>query len=523
MTVRASEEPGQAPTLQGEPLMEARSVSKRYGVVQALDDVSIEAHVGEVVGLIGENGAGKSTLLGVISGTVAPDAGEVRVAGEPVVMHNYAHATRHGVFRIYQHQALVPNVTVGENVFLGQERKFSRAGWLNRRAMFRRASRTFEELGVQGIDPSAPLGKYSFAERQVIEIVRSIAQADLLAIEHPVILLDEPTSALSREQVDFFFDFVRRIRHRAAQVFVSHRLEELLELSDRVYVLKDGKSVAKLDDVRELSETRLHALMVGRIPEDVLYDEHHQQGVDGPDVLEVRGLTVQDEFDDVSLTLHRGEVLGLAGVVGSGKSSLGRCIFEAGRGAEQGTVILDGRPMGGGGPRESIRLGLGYIPPERHAEGIIEQLSVNHNLSLPRVGSLGRNPFVDPVRERRSAAEQIAALRVKTPTAATPVSDLSGGNQQKVIFGRWTAVGSRVLILDNPTNGVDVGAKAEIYRLIRQLTQDGVSVLLISDDLPELIGLSDRVAIMKDGRVTNVFETPPSSKPSEADLVAHMV
>jgi ribose transport system ATP-binding protein len=523
MTVQESREPFDVSGSPAGPLIEVRSVWKRYGVVQALRDVSMEVRVGEVVGLIGENGAGKSTLLGVMSGTVSPDQGEIHLGGHRQVMHSYSDATRRGIFRIYQHQALVPTMSVGENVFLGQERKFVRAGWLNRRAMAQRAAATFDGLGVHGIDPAAPLSRYSFAERQVIEIVRSLAQADLLGIEHPVILLDEPTSALSREQVDFFFDFVRRIRHRAAQVFVSHRLEELLELSDRVYVLKDGETVAHLDDARGVSETSLHALMVGRVPEDVLYDEHHQRGSEGPEVLRVEELTRDGEFEGISLSLHQGEVLGVAGVVGSGKSELGRRIFEAGHGVDGGVIHVDGRPMRRGGPREAIRTGIGYVPPERHAEGIIEQLSVQHNLSLPRVGSLGRNPLVSSRDERRSAEEHIKSLRVKTPSPSTPISDLSGGNQQKVIFGRWMAVRSRVLILDNPTNGVDVGAKVEIYRLIRQLTAEGVSVLLISDDLPELIGLSDRVAVMRDGRIIEVIDTPPEDKPSEAELVAHMV
>jgi ribose transport system ATP-binding protein len=505
------------------PLIEVRGVWKRYGVVQALRDVSMEARVGEVVGLIGENGAGKSTLLGVMSGTVAPDQGEILRGGRSEVLHSYSDAARRGIFRIYQHQALLPNMSVGENVYLGQERKFARAGWLDRRAMTRRAARIFDDLGVHGIDPGAPLGRYTFAERQVVEIIRSLAQADLLGVEHPVILLDEPTSALSREQVDFFFEFVRRIRHRAAQVFVSHRLEELIELSDRVYVLKDGANVATLDDVRGVSETSLHALMVGRVPEDVFYDEHHQLGSDGPEVLRLEEIGRHGMFDGISLTLHEGEVLGVAGVVGSGKSELGRSIFEAGRGLDTGTISVDGRSMRGGGPREAIRRGIGYVPPERHAEGIVETLSVQHNLSLPRVGSLGRNPFVDPGSERRSAKEHIDALRVKTPSPATPIGDLSGGNQQKVIFGRWIALRSRVLVLDNPTNGVDVGAKVEIYRLVRRLTREGVCVLLISDDLPELIGLSDRVAVMRDGNVTHSIETPPDAKPSEAELVAHMV
>lgn len=491
--------------------------------MQALDSVSLEARVGEVVGLIGENGAGKSTLLGIMSGTVTPDEGHVELSGDRLVMHSYADAARRGIFRIYQHQALVPNLSVAENIFLGQERKFVLGGgWLNRRAMLRRAQAMFESLDLHGMNPAAPLGSYSFAERQVIEIVRSLAQADLLEIEHPVILLDEPTSALSREQVDFFFTFVRRIRHRAAQVFVSHRLEELLALSDRVYVLKDGAAVSDIEDVASLTEHKLHSLMVGRVPEEVLYDEHHQRGSNGPEVLKIHELSREQEFHDVSLTLHEGEILGLAGVVGSGKSSLGRSIFEGGHSAT-GHIILNGQPMRRGGAREAIRRGVGYVPPERHAEGIIEQLSVAQNLSLPRVGSLGRNPVIDLAQERSSAQQQIARLRIKTPSGKTSIGNLSGGNQQKVIFGRWTAVGSRVLVLDNPTNGVDVGAKAEIYKLIRGLTEDGVSVILISDDLPELIGLSDRVAIMRDGRVTRILDVPPESKPSEAELAAHMV
>jgi ribose transport system ATP-binding protein len=523
VTVQESQGPSDVSGSRAAPLIEVRGVWKRYGVVQALRNVSMEARVGEVVGLIGENGAGKSTLLGVMSGTVSPDQGEVLAGGHGQVMHSYSDAARRGIFRIYQHQALLPNMSVGENVFLGQERKFARGGWLNRRAMVRRAAVTLEDLGVHGIDSAAPLSRYSFAERQVIEIVRSLAQADLLGIEHPVILLDEPTSALSREQVDFFFAFVRGIRHRAAQVFVSHRLEELIELSDRVYVLKDGETVAHLDDVRGVSETSLHGLMVGRMPEDVLYDEHEQRGSEGPERLRVDQLTRHGEFQNISLSLHQGEVLGVAGVVGSGKSELGRRIFEAGRGVDGGAIVLDGRPMGGGGPREAIRTGIGYVPPERHAEGIIEQLSVQQNLSLPRVGSLGRSPLLNLRDERRTAEEHIKTLRVKTPSPSTPIGDLSGGNQQKVILGRWTAVRSRVLVLDNPTNGVDVGAKAEIYRLIRRLTEEGVSVLLISDDLLELIGLSDRVAVMRDGHITNVIDTPPDGKPSEAELVAHMV
>ncbi len=506
----------------GPPILELRGVSKSFGPVHAVKQVSMTAKAGEVMGLIGENGAGKSTLLSMISGTLMPDEGEILLKGEPIAPKGYHAATRLGIFRIYQHQALIPTMSVAENVYLGQEGRFRIVGYLNRPGMARRARQVFDDLGVTGIDSAQPIGRYSFAERQVIEIVRSIAQADLLQIEHPVILLDEPTSALSREQVEFFFDFVRRVKGRAAQVFVSHRLHEVLELSDRVCVLKDGRNVAEVDDPAKVSETELHSLMVGRAVEEVFYHEHEQLGSDGEVVLSVSGLTSPGKFHDVSFDLHAGEVLGIGGVVGSGKSELGRAVADAGQGVT-GTIQLAGKPMRGKGPRESIRKHVGYVPPERQAEGVIGLLSVARNIALPRTGAMIRSPVVNGVVERKVAREAVKQLGIRTYSVDAPVDRLSGGNQQKVILARWISLKSRVLVLDNPTNGIDVGAKAEIYRLVREFTRTGVAVLLLTDDLLELIGLSDRIVLMKDGHPSSIIESPANAKPEETDVVAHMV
>lgn len=502
--------------------LQVLAATKHFGPVKAVTEVSLSANVGEVVGLIGENGAGKSTLLSIISGTLPPDSGTILLNGVEIAPKNYHEATKLGIFRIYQHQALISTIPVYENVFLGQEKKFGFLGAVNRRSMARRTAKVFDDLGVVGIEPDAPIGQYTFAQRQVIEIVRSIAQADLLEIDHPVILLDEPTSALSREQVDFFFEFVRRIKPRASQIFVSHRLQELLELSDRVFVLKDGRNVAEVADLAVTSEQQLHSMMVGRVSEKVFYHENEQHGATGDVVLAVKGLTQEGVFSDVNFELHAGEVLGIGGVVGSGKSEVGHVIAHAGQNAT-GTVELFGRPMRRSGAREAVRKRIGYVPPERHEEGIVGLLSVARNIALPKTGSVAKSPWVNNRTEKRTAAAAVQQLSIRTHSVDTPVDRLSGGNQQKVVLGRWTSLASRVLVLDNPTNGIDVGAKAEIYRLIRILTADGVAVLLLGDDLPELVGLCDRIVVMKDGKINAIVDAAGDNKPDEAELVASMV
>lgn len=499
-------------------LLHARELVKSYGPVHAVRSVSLTARVGEVVGLVGENGAGKSTLLNMLSGTATPDAGEILYSGEPVSFSTYRSATEHGIFRIFQHQALVPNLTVAANVFLAQEDKFTRFGIIDSKRMIRLTQDVFDELSID-LSPTAELGDLKFAERQVVEIVRSLAQARLLGIEHPVILYDEPTSALSREQIEFFFGFVNAIKHRAAQVFVSHRLDEIIELCDSMVVLKDGAVVSVQDDPHALSEKQIHELMVGRKTE--AYNRAHHVDRDQTPRLLLNDFSGPG-FSEIDLEVMPGEVVGIAGVVGSGKSELGRAIFELGAQAI-GRIEVDGQAPTRTGARAGIRSRIGYVPTERHREGIILGLSVAQNLSLPEVGAALTPPIVSRRKEVADTKQAIIDLNIKTPSGDTIIGNLSGGNQQKVLIARWTTLGSRLLVLDNPTNGVDVGAKTEIYRIIEGLTEQGVSVVLISDDLPEILAMADRIVVMKDGGVRSRVDVNPENPPNEVDLVAAMV
>jgi ribose transport system ATP-binding protein len=501
-----------------EALLQARDIVKSFGPVQAVRSVSLDVRVGEVLGLVGENGAGKSTLLSLMSGTLTPDSGELLFNGAPTRFDSYRAATESGIFRIFQHQALVPNMTVAENIYLAHEKSFTRFGMIDQRRMVRMTREIFEELSVD-IDPTAELDSLKFAQRQVVEIVRSLAQARLLGITHPVILHDEPTSALSREQIEFFFDFVRRIKHQAAQVFVSHRLDEIIELCDRMVVLKDGSVVSVQDDPTALTEKAIHSLMVGREADRHTRAARFNEETDPRlELVDFGG----EGFADISLQILPGEILGVAGVVGSGKSDLGRAVFELGKGSS-GTLKVNGVEPARQGSRAGIRASLGYVSNERHRDGIIAGMSVSHNLSLPEIGAAVSPLFISGNRETKNAETAIRDLNIKAPGPDTLVGNLSGGNQQKVLLARWIALGSKLLVLDNPTNGVDVGAKAEIYRIIEGLTREGVSVLLISDDLPELLSMSDRIVVMKDGKVTSTVTVDVSAPPAEVDLVAAMV
>lgn len=500
------------------PLLEARDLVKTYGPVRAVQSVSLSSRVGEVVGLVGENGAGKSTLLNMLSGTVAPDSGTLFYNGSEVSFDSYRDAAQTGVFRIFQHQALVPNLSVAANIFLAEEDKFTRFGFLNTKRMVGLTQEIFDELSIS-LSPTAQLGDLTFSERQVVEIVRSLAQARLLGIEHPVILYDEPTSALSREQIEFFFGFVNSIKSRAAQIFVSHRLEEIIELCDTMIVLKDGQVVSVQDDPRALSEAQIHALMVGREAE--VYNRVHRVDRTQTPRLALQNFSGPD-FQDIALEVMPGEVVGLAGVVGSGKSELGRAIFELGE-AATGAILIDGNKPERTGSRHGIRAGIGYVSPERHKDGVILGMSVAQNLSLPEVGAAMTPPIVSRRKEVADSKAAITNLNIRTPSYDTVIGDLSGGNQQKVLIARWITLQSRLLVLDNPTNGVDVGAKAEIYRIIENLTEQGVGVVLISDDLPEIIALADRILVMKDGVVKSILEVDAANPPSEVAIVASMV
>jgi ribose transport system ATP-binding protein len=502
-SITATERSADAPVL-----LQVDAVSRSFGPVTALDGVSFSVRRGEVVGLIGENGAGKSTVLNIVSGTDRANSGTVTVRGRRVVFSDYHEATCNGVFRIFQELSLVPNMTVWENLYLSHESRFTTAGIISRKAGIRRARALLERFGHGWIDPTRTVESYPFAIRQIIEILKAFALAELLGHDEPIILLDEPTAALASDEIEFLRELLLAVKSRSAVVFVSHRLSELLEWSDRVVVFKDGTVVADVE-AAELTEGELHYLMVGRERDQQFYREGRQRPPAGDVVLELAGFGDGTHFHDVDLQVRAGEIVGIAGVLGSGKSELGRAVFGAG-GATTGRVRHGGREK------------VGYIPPERKDDGLLDTFNVAQNISFAKVVGQ-RGPLLNLAAEKRVARRYIDALRIRTPSPRASILDLSGGNQQKAILARWLARGVDLLIMDNPTRGVDAGAKEEIYEIVRDLTDDGVAILLISDDLLEVIGLSHRVMVMKDGRLVREVDAPVDAKPGEADLVAEMV
>jgi ribose transport system ATP-binding protein len=502
--------------------LSVRGITKDYPGVRALDAVDVDIRENEVVGLIGENGAGKSTLLNVMSGITRATRGEMLLRGQPFLPTGYHDAMVKGVDRVFQEQALVPNLRVYENMFLSHEKHFRSLGiFLDRRKMAKTAAKELALLGLD-IDPTAVTEEFSTSTRQLIEIARACTISTWLGIERPLILLDEPTASLPAADVDVLFDVVHKLKERASFVFISHRLTEILELSDRIYVMKDGAVVAETTPATA-SEATLHALMVGRERVADYYRESRQRATFGEQVLAVDCLTCPGAFSDVSVSVRAGEIVGIGGVIGSGKSEVGRAIAGIIK-AASGHIRVNGSPVSDAGIVQMMDRGVAYMPPERHTEGVMLGEPIDWNMSLASLhGGFGRNGWLDLRLEREQVTQYIQRLGIKAPSRRTQVLSLSGGNQQKVVLAKWLMTRPKVLILDNPTHGIDAGAKEEIYELLRNLADDGVAILVVTDDLGELIGLSDRILVMKDGRITSEEETPCGAKPSEKSCVANMV
>jgi ribose transport system ATP-binding protein len=486
--------------------------------VLALDDVSVEVRPNEIVGLIGENGAGKSTLMKLLTGAYRQDSGEILLSGEPLVIRNPRDATAKGIAMVYQEQSILPNLTVAENLFLGREENFTTFGRMNWPKLKRAAQAELATVHLD-IDPLTVCEDLSFGQRQMVELARALSLASRTG-GTPVILLDEPTSVLEAAEIEILFRLVRELKSRASFVFVSHRLDELLSLSDRVYVMKDGKVVAEMASA-EASVKQLHELMVGRSMNGEYYRENLQKPCRDEVALSVQHASLGHALDDVSFEVRRGEVFGVAGVVGSGREELCRVIaglekLDAGEVRIGGTLL---KPQA----NHAVALGVGYVPRERKVEGLVTQMSVAENLTLPRLGRVSRGGIVRKGSERKIANEWIQRLRIKTPGPDASCRNLSGGNQQKVVLAKWRFAGSQILVLDHPTRGLDVGAKEEVYQLIRELTAEGVAVVLTGDTLEEILGLSHRIMVMRDGRAQTLLPCEVGSKPSQVEIVEHMV
>jgi rhamnose transport system ATP-binding protein len=467
-------------------LLDLRDIRKSFGGVRALKGVSFELRPGEVHALVGENGAGKSTLIKIVSGALRPDAGELWIDGVRVDANDPLQARARGVAVIYQQPALFPDLSVAENIAAASEPPglWRRVDWSARAA---RARELLARVGA-AVDPDAPVSALSMPEQQLVEIAKA------LGADAKILILDEPTASLPEREARNLLRLVRDLRARGVGiVYISHRLEELRELADRVTVLRDGESVAT-KPMKDVALPELIRLMVGR---EIAQVFPKREVAKGDVLLELRGLSGPGARD-VSLQVRRGEILGLAGLVGAGRSELARILFGLAP-ATSGEVLLDGRPLRIRRPSDAIAAGLAYVPEDRRRHGVILEMSVAANLSLALLRRMSKGLFLDVPRERALADAYVERLGVKTAGIDIPVGTLSGGNQQKVALGRWLATEPKALILDEPTQGVDVGAKSEIHRLMGDLAERGMAIVMISSELPEVLGMSDRIAVMRGG------------------------
>ncbi|WP_328907165.1 sugar ABC transporter ATP-binding protein [Streptomyces sp. NBC_00234] len=476
---------------------------KRFGAVQALGGITLGFPAGRVTALMGENGAGKSTLLKILTGDHQPTEGHVLIDGEPVALSSPADARAAGIRIIPQEPEIIPHISVAENVYAGTL-PHRRGRVLDRAELDRRIRADLERLGFAHVlDPDLLGSQLTPAQRQLVEIMRALTGGTAARL----IAFDEPTSSLSEHEVDALFALIRRLREQGiAIVYVSHRMQEIFQLADRVAVLRDG-SLAGVQDAGSTNEGELVRLMVGR---DLSAMFVRQRVATDRLVLDVRNLTT-DDVTGISLQVHAGEVVGLAGLIGAGRSELALAL-AGDLPVHSGTATLDGTRLRSGRPGEVISAGLGLAPEERKAQALFLRQSVKDNTSLVVLDRLRRFRFIRRTAERRLAQEYSDRLRVRTPSIHHEVRKLSGGNQQKVVLARWLARKPKVLILDEPTRGIDVGAKAEIYQIIADLAAEGVALLVISSELPELLGLADRVLVMQGGRITGELDRNEASE-----------
>ena len=487
------------------PVVALTGITKRFGAVQALRGAELELRAGEAHALVGENGAGKSTLIKILSGLYSPDSGRIEIDGRPTAFAGTAEAKAAGVAVIYQEPALFGDLTVAENLFVGRQPK-GRFGLIDRPEMNRRAAALFARLGVD-LDPDRPAGGLSIADQQIVEI------AGAIALDARVLVMDEPTAALSGVEAERLFGVVRSLRDQGAAVlFISHRFDEVEALCQRVTVMRDGAHVST-DPMGEVTVDQLVRRMVGR-ELGAMFPK--RQVEPGEVVLEVEGLTRSGHCRDVGFTVRAGEIVALAGLVGAGRSEVVQAVFGI-EPRDAGTVRVAGRALPSGRPRAAMRAGVALVPEDRRQQGLLLDLSIMRNATLVRRGRLSRFGFLTGGAERREADEWTAKLHTRYGRLTDPVATLSGGNQQKIVLAKWLAANPRLLIVDEPTRGIDVATKAEVHRLLSDLAADGVAILMVSSELLEVLGMADRVLVMREGRLAG--ELPRAEATEESVML----
>ena len=475
--------------------LELRGVSKRFPGVIALNDVTLEVRAGEVHALLGENGAGKSTLIKTIAGVYRPDAGDIRVDGRMASIRNPHDAQALGISTIFQEFTLAPDMTVAENIFLGREPlRFAPLAIVDRRALIRHTRDVLASLDLQ-IDPGAKVKHLGVAQQQMVEIAKA------LSLDARLIIMDEPTATLTAHEIQRLFEAIDRLKRRGvAVIYVSHRLDEVKAIGDRATILRDGAYIATVP-VGSTSIDEMIRLMVGRD----LKDKFPKTAVEPrEELLRVEGLTRKGVLHDVTFSVRRGEIVGMAGLVGSRRTETARAIFGADP-IDGGRILLRGQPVKVRTPADAIASGIALIPEDRKRQGIFALLSVRENVVLSGLERFSRRGLLSLRREKQRAQEFIASLRVATPHLEKRVLDLSGGNQQKVVIAKWLNTDAEVFLFDEPTRGIDVGGKIEVYRLMGELLARGAAIVMISSELPEILGLSDRILVMREGRICGEF------------------
>ncbi len=476
------------------PVLSLEGVKKHFGGVKALEGVELRLPAGRVTALVGENGAGKSTAVKIMTGIYRPDAGRVLVQGRPVELGSTQQAWAHGITAVHQETVMFDELSVAENIFTGHLPR-RRTGLIDWAGMRRRATEILRGL-ESDIEADTPLRTLSVAQKHLVEIARALSH------DSRVLIMDEPTAALSTREIEDLFAIVRRLREAGkAILFISHKFDEIFAIADRYAVFRDGTSVGA-GEISEVDRDGLVKLMVGRAVTQLF---PKAQVEIGDTVLEVKGLSSATEFEDVSFALRRGEVLGFYGLVGAGRTELMEALFGL-RPVLRGQVLLDGKAVHLRSPRAAIDLGMVYVPEDRQRHGAILPLSVQHNVTLPSIRRLSRHLFLDDRAELAMTRDVVARLSVKCFGTEQRVSDLSGGNQQKVVIGKWLATRPRIIILDEPTKGIDVGSKAAVHGFIAELVRQGLSVIMVSSELPEVMGMSDRVVVMSKGRMVGQLD-----------------
>lgn len=473
-------------------IIQVTDLSKRFGGVQALKGISLDVREGEVHALVGENGAGKSTLMNVIGGIVQRDSGDVVYKGQPVQFANPTESLKAGIAIIHQELAMLPTLNVMDNMFMG--RMEARGGLLSWRKMEKLTQQYLSQIGLE-LDPYSIVRELSISQSQLIEIAKAVS------MDANLIIMDEPNSSLSESETERLFQVIEQLKNNnVAVIYVSHKINEVLEISDRISVLRDGEFIGTVEKENTSADSIIE-MMVGR---KVQIETQVSSAQTDIPLLQAENLS-GDGFEKISFTLHRGEILGFAGLVGAGRSEVARAIFGD-RSIHSGKLLLDGKPVQFRLPQDAIKAGLAMVQEDRKVLSLFMDMPILYNISMAQLPQMAKSGFINSKAERQAANKFVERLNIKLSEVQAPVSSLSGGNQQKTVLARWLASNPQVLILDEPTHGVDVGAKSEIYQLMRNLAEEGIGILLISSELPEVMAMSDRIVVMREGRLAGILE-----------------